>query len=343
MSTPAGAPAPTPENPSGAPAPEPQPTETPPAAPEPSPEPNPAPEGAAAAVPPGTEVTTPTYEPNFMFKVHGQEREFDDWAKGLVKTQEDEAKFRDIMEKVYGIDHIKQDRESLRTQIEQTYTPMQQELTTMNQNIATLEKFVQNGNFDAFFNRLQIPAQQIVDWAAKRVQYEEMTPEQRAEYDRQVQTGEQAVYMGQQNQSLQAQTEQLQYDRRMWELDQHIATPQVMTVAQEYDQRMGPGAFREAVQKFAQYEYTTSQKDLTVAQATEGFMRMAGIMAPSQEPTQQMPAQPGQQTPPPQAQPQAPEKKPVIPQKNGSGLSPTANPPKSIADLRKLSEARSGM
>ena len=28
-----------------------------------------------------TEVETPTFEPNYMFKVHGQEKEFDEWAK----------------------------------------------------------------------------------------------------------------------------------------------------------------------------------------------------------------------------------------------------------------------
>jgi len=281
----------------------------------------------------------PAYEPNYTFKVHGEEREFDEWAKPLVKDEESEKQFREIMEKVYGIDHIKEDREQLRSQTEELQQ-FQQQYQNLTQQLGTLDKFIQNKNFDAFFQKANISEDDILQWAAKRLQYYEMTPEQRAEYDRSVQAQTNEIYYGEQAQTLEQQMQQLKYEQTQFKLDQELAQPGISERVQEYDQLRGePGAFRKAVEERGLYHYYQSGRDIPVEQAVQEVMQIAGMQTQAQSPAPQATpqAQPPQTpTAPPQAQ-----RKPVIPKVGGSGASPVKAGVKSIADLKKLAAARS--
>lgn len=311
---------------------------------QPAPEEQPIEETTVEEQPPVETATEPTgeeapaYEPNFMFKVHGEEKEFDEWARPLVKDEASEKQFREIMEKVHGIDYIKEDREALRTQNEEL-TKVQGDYNHLSQQLGTLDKFIQNKNFDAFFQKTRISEDDVLQWAAKRLQYYEMTPEQRAEHDRSVQAQTEQVYMGEQNQSLQQQMQQLQYQQTQFQLDQQLAQPGIADMVAEYDQRLGQkGAFRQAVEERGLYHYYQSGKDVPVEQAVAEVMQIAGMQVQAQSPAPIAPTQPGLPTPtaPPQAQ-----VKPVIPKVGGSGTSPVKQGVKSIADLKKLAATRS--
>lgn len=282
----------------------------------------------------------PAYEPNLKFKVHGEEKEFDDWAKGLVKDPESEQQFREIMEKVHGIDYIKQDREQLREQL----TEMQEFQTkyhNLEQDINTLDQFIQNKNFDAFFQMTQIKEQDILQWAAKRLQYYEMSPEQRQEYDRAVQAQTNEVYFGQHAQTLEQQMQALKYEQNQFRLDQHLTQPGIADQVAQYDQRLGQGAFRKAVEERGLYHYYQTGQDIPVEQAVQEVMQIAGMQVnnPVQSPAPMGTPQATPQTPP-SAPPQA-QKKPVIPKVQGSGTSPVKPGVRSIEDLKKLAAARS--
>ena len=292
-----------------------------------------------AATTEGTTPTAPAYSPNYKFKVHGEEREFDEWAKPLVKSAEDEKKYREIMEKVYGIDHIKQDREKLRGELG-TVQETAQKYTTLTKNLDRLSQYVSTGNYEAFFQELQIPEEEVLHYAARRLQYRDMTPEQRAQYDRNVQAQREAVNYGQQNHDLQSQMHELKYSQRMFELDQHLASPGVRELVQEYDSSRQAGAFKKLVQDRGIYHFMTSQKDLPVSEVVSEIMQILGRTPQTQPMSAQTTAPQGVSTT--QAQPKAPEKKPVIPAVDGGGASPTKQPIKSMDDIRKLREARAG-
>lgn len=280
----------------------------------------------------------PAYEPNLKFKVHGEEKEFDDWAKGLVKDPESEQQFREIMEKVHGIDYIKQDREQLREQL----TEMQEFQTkyhNLEQDINTLDQFIQNKNFDAFFQMTQIKEQDILQWAAKRLQYYEMSPEQRQEYDRAVQAQMNEVYFGQHAQTLEQQMQALKYEQNQFRLDQQLTQPGIAEKVQQYDQLRGEqGAFRKAVEERGLYHYYQTGQDIPVEQAVQEVMQIIGMQTQAQSPAPMTPPQVGQTPPstPPQVQ-----KKPVIPKVQGSGTSPVKPGVRSIEDLKKLAASRS--
>jgi hypothetical protein len=276
----------------------------------------------------------PAYSPNYKFKVHGEEREFDDWAKGLVKSADDEKKYREIMEKIHGIEHIKQDREKLRGEL----TPLQetaQKYTSITKNLDKLSQYVRTGNYEAFFQELDIPEEEVLHYAARRVQYREMSPEQRASYDRNVQAQREAVTYGQQNQDLQVQMHTLQHQQRMFELDQYLTSPGIKEIVQEYDSGRQAGAFKQLVQDRGVYHYMTSKKDLPATDVVSEIMQILGRTPQTQTTSAQMS---NPQVAPTQAQPKAPEKKPVIPAVDGGGASPARQPIKSMDDIRKIRE-----
>lgn len=279
----------------------------------------------------------PAYEPNFMFKVHGQEKEFDEWARPLVKDEESEKMFREIMEKVHGIDYIKEDRENLRAQNEEL-TQVQEQYNYLSQQLGTLDKFIANKNFDAFFQKTRISEDDVLKWAAKRLQYYEMSPEQRAEYDRSVQAQTNEIYMGEHAQTLEQKMHELEYKQTQFQIDQQLSQPGVADFVAEYDGRLGQGAFRKAVEERGLFHYYQSGKDVPVEQAVQEVMQIAGMQVQAQSPAPMAPTQPGPQTPtaPPQAQ-----SKPVIPKVGGSGTSPVKAGVRSIEDLKKLAAARS--
>ena len=305
-----------------------------------------APEESAAVtdgVESGAEGEGGEYTPNYSFKVHGEEKEFEDWAKGLVKDKETEEKFRDLMTKAYGIDHIKQDRDTLRESVTQLQE-VSQKYETMQSNLDILNEYLNSGNLDSFFKTLNIPEQSIMQWAAKRIQYAEMDPAQRAEYDRAVAAQSQAVLYQHENQNISSQLEQIQHERRMFELDQHLTKPDVSGLVQEYDSRVGkPGAFREAVRERGIFHAHVNNVDIPVEQAVNEVLQMVGMNKGAQATAPNSVTQPMSQGTPGQsvAQPKAPEKKPVIPNVGGKGLSATKPVVKSIADIKRLAEQMS--
>lgn len=292
-----------------------------------------------AATTEGTIPAAPAYSPNYKFKVHGEEREFDDWAKPLVKSAEDEKKYREIMEKVYGIDHIKQDREKLRGELG-TFQETAQKYTAITKNLDRLSQYVRTGNYEAFFQELDIPEEEVLHYAARRLQYREMTPEQRVQYDRNVQAQREAVSYGQQNQDLQSQMHELKHNQRMFELDQYLSGNGIKELVQEYDSGRQAGAFKKLVMDRGIYHYMTSQKDLPVSEVVSEVMQILGKQPQTQTMFAQTTAPQGVSTT--QAQPKAPEKKPVIPAVDGGGASPARQPIKSMDDIRKIREKMAG-
>lgn len=279
----------------------------------------------------------PAYEPNFKYKVLGEEKEFDEWAKKLVKSKEDEDFYRDILTKVHGVDHIKQERDSFREQAN-TLRETQERYQTLTQNLDVLSQYVNNGNLDAFFQSIGITQDQVMQYAMKQLQLSEMTPEQRAEYERATRAQQNEVLLGQQNEQLSTQMQELQHRQRMFELDSFISQPGLNEQVSAFDQRLGQaGAFKQEVINRAVAHYNQTGQDLPVKDAVESVLRVAGISV-GQQTTQMAPSPQG--TPHAAQTKVVPQEKPTIPNTKGSGLSPTKRKISSIEDLKKLAAAR---
>jgi len=276
----------------------------------------------------------PDYEPDYAFTVHGEKREFDDWAKELVKDEESNAFFKDVMNKVHGIEHIKADREQLRTDL----TTEKESRQGLNQSLGNLGHYLKTDNMEAFFRALKIPESQVLRYATQRIQYRDMSAEQRTQYDQNFQGQIDQRDLQQRNENLSAQNNQFLLDARGQEVDLVLSREDISEFANAYDARMGKeGAFRDEVWNRGRMHAAVYQKDISAEDAVNEVLQLVGGPGPQAQPG--IP-QGGQLNPaPPQAMPNPgaqtmPTEKPVIPKVEGSGASPTRPVIKSLKDLR---------
>lgn len=267
------------------------------------------------------------YTPNFKFKVKDKELEFDDFIKPLVKTKDLETKLRDIYEKAHGLDEVKSSRESFKQQAEEYKT----KFSTMEQSLQTLGTYVKKGDFRTFFQALNIPKEQIINYAIQELKYQELPPEQRAAIDMQREQEQALMQATYQNQTLQQQMANLARQQAEFEVSQALAAPEVSSVAQAFDARVGtPGAFRAEVVRRGQYYETVHKISPPASQLVQEILNFVGVPAQTQQGSQA----PSQEMPGPAISNQ---QKPVISSFSGGGAkSPTRKVPTSVDDLRKL-------
>lgn len=268
----------------------------------------------------------PQYTPNYKFKFRSpldpsrqEEREFDEWARPLIKDADTEKRFREIYEKACGLDYVKPNYMKMRENLD----TLKKEHTEITQSLQRLGSFLHEGDYDSFFKTLEIPDEKIFQYVLDKLNYQQLPPEQRQAHDQASTLKQRAYELELQNQQLQQAYQQTQVQARTASLDSALDRPDVKTVAEAFDARVGkPGAFRDEVILRGQLAWQTRGVDLTPEQAVKEVLALAGgSVAPAQSP---------------QPQAQAQQRPPVIPNISGKGSSPARRAPRSIEDLKKL-------
>lgn len=278
-------------------------------------------EGQLSSVP-----AAQAYNPNYKYSVKGYEREFPEWTRALVKDEDTEKRFRDLVAKADGVDFLKGESETLKAE-------NQQMMGVMNQ----VNGMLKSGDLPSFFEALNIPEEAVLKYALEVAQRRQ-DPQAQARYqqDRQAQSAQsqrdaQYQQLAEQNQSLQSQFQQMATQTRTMELNTVLSSPDVASVARSFDERMGKGAFHDEVVKRGIYYFHATGQDIPASQAAQEVMQLIGMQQPQQPQQLQQPFQAGNQG-----------SKPVIPNIQGSGASPTRKVPKSIADLKAMAQAVNG-
>lgn len=276
----------------------------------------------------------PAYQPNYKFKyLDGDgktrvEKEFDELLRPHIKDVEVEKKIRELYEKAAGLDYTKASREKIRLEAETVRAENFETKKALN----ILSTYVQNDDMQSFFESLKIPEDKVLKYALSRIQYRELPPEKRAEYDQMRSTKQRAALLTEENQRLSNQYMEAQSQTRAQQLDGALAESNVSQIAQVFDARIGvPGAFRDEVIKRGQMHWALYKKDLPADQAVKEVLQIVGGQMPA---TPNVPATPGTA----QAH-QSQEKKPIIPNIQGKGTSPAKKLIRSVADLKKLAAA----
>lgn len=279
------------------------------------------------------ETVVPEFKPDFKLKVYDEEKELDDpFLKALIKDADSEKKVKEIAQKYLGFDTVKDRHEKVKTEY-QTYKQQAEPIVNY-YNHAT--NILQKKDYDAFFELLQIPQDDIFRYAVKKAEEQQLPPEQRQQMEYQRQIQREREMLANQNQQLQTQSlTQLQQFRNQ-ELNWVMARPEVHGVAQAFDARNGQGAFRQLVAEKGMAHYAATGKDLSAEQATQEVLKLiGGFVTPTNltgQPAAPMQSQGTQQSAPP----------PVIPNVSGKGTSPVKKKISSLADLKRVShEVRS--
>jgi hypothetical protein len=295
-------------------------------------------------------VVPPAYTPNFKFKYLDAElnkqveKEMDEWVRGYIKDAETEQKFQKLYAKAHGLDAAVQSREKHKGEA----LSLRQEIGDTRKSLNVLSGYVQNGDMQSFFEALKIPEDKVLKYAYERMQYRELSPEQRAAYDGQRDIAAKAQFLEEQNQSMAQHMQSIAVQTRESELSQTLNDPQVAQVAQSFDQRVGmPGAFRNEVIRRGQLYWHQFQKDIPAHQAVNEVLHlMGGLPQPQQAPAPQQEAptaHPNVSSPQGTAalgsHPTPEARRPIIPNIQGSGASPAKKIPRSISDLKKLAQS----
>ncbi len=268
----------------------------------------------------------PVYQPNYKYKVHDQEKEFDEMFRPLVKDAETEKKVREMHEKLFGFEVIKPKYESRTKELES----LKSEYMPIKEGIQELKEHVAAKDFDSFFKGLNIPEKMIFEWVAKKLQYENLSPEEKRRYDSETELRRENQKLSKESKTYQNEAQQALVRARETELQTVLSSPEVNTAMQSFDSRQGKvGAFREAVIRHAQAMYFSTGQDVSAKDAVESLMSLIGGASQAPQPTTTLTVNQQTQTKPP-----------VIPNIKSRGGSPVKKHPTSFAELRAQTQAR---
>jgi hypothetical protein len=283
--------------------------------------------GKLTDVPAGVEAM-PAYQPTFKFKIRDKEKEFDEWIRPVIKDADTEKKVKELYEKAYGLDMVKQDRETVKGELLQA----KEKIASTEKAINLVSEYAANKDWDSFFESLNIPKNEILQYALQLVQREKMPPEQKAQWEASRQAQQEARYYQEQNQALQQSQRQFQVQQREFELSQVLSKPDVSVIAEAYNARTGnPSAFREKVVLIGQ-AHVARGVDISPEQAVQEAVKEIQYFI--QNPGQQAGMQ-GSEAP----KVVQPSSKPTLPNIQGRGTSAIKSTVRSLDDLRNLAKS----
>ncbi len=297
------------------------------------------------------------YKPQLKFKagffnkdskqLEQKEHEIDKKFHGIMKDPESERLVRELHEKAYGLDSVKQRFELTK----QENIDLSQRNQQMTHGISELRGIyqgaVKSGNLhklDQFFEKLQIPQEHILKYALAKIELADMPEAQRNALMGQLQEERKANELAQQREQLTSQTMTQQQEIKTLQLQHTLDRVEVAPMVKAFDDRVGkPGSFEELVRREGEYAFLREGVDLHPSEAVQRVIKNFGLTqgapaatAPVQPPAQaNTPASPGTTT-------IVKRTAPTIPNVNGRSASPLPSKPKSMDDLLKYRKEAHG-
>lgn len=297
----------------------------------------------------------PAYKPNLVFKAGVYNKESKDLEQkdytidpkfaAIMKDPESEKLVRELHEKAYGLDSVKERYNETRGQLTSVSQVNRELQGGINDLRKTYQSAVQTGNWhklDKFFATLQIPQENILKYAMAKVHLGEMPPEQRNAVMGQLEAENRAEALAQQQSQAQQGTQTQAQQMRQLQIEVALNKPEVSALAKAFDDRAGkPGAFMDAVRREGSLAWHSGQ-DIPPHQAVErvienyGLKNGVAIPAAAQTPAATATTSPGK---PALVQ----RTTQTIPNVNGRSTSPIRTPkPKSVEDLLKYRKENYG-
>lgn len=286
----------------------------------------------------GAEATagkSPTaWKPNAKFKADDKEHEIPKELAALIKDEATEKQIVELLQKSYGLDAVKGRAETVRQQRDE----IKGKLSVYDKAIGELQGLYKSNDLDRWMEKLQVDPNKFLKWAYDKVNYSQLTPEQKQARDAEVQTSRRAYDLEQQNAQLQSQNRDTTVQAMQTQLNYEFARPEVNKFQEQFDQKVGkPGAFFEAVKTKGQSAFTLSggQKNMTPSEAIAEVMKDYAGFFKDAGGTQTNPNAPKV------VQPNAAAKN-TIPNVQGKQSSPVGTTkPKNLKELRDLANKMS--
>lgn len=200
----------------------------------------------------------PAYEPNFKFRVRNEEREFDEWARPVIKDKETEEKLRDLYTRAHGLEDVVKNRDELSRQHNHIVGQLTEAGTLLNKGRV----------FDAM-QVLGIPQKAIFQAVIEKLQYDELPADQKRLYDERRQAQMDAERSQSAESEMNRRYQDAILDLRQTQLQTALAEPQVQEVAAGLSKALASRglSFEDLVIREGALEYQLTGRDISVNEA----------------------------------------------------------------------------
>lgn len=265
------------------------------------------------------------WQPNYKFKVHDKEHEFDKFVHGVIKTPEEEKRLREVYEKAYGLDVVKPKYQKAQSD----YQSLNGKHESLISELKQVGDAVRSGDLDTAFKSLNISEDTVYKWVKAKLDEAEMPEHQRQMLNEQRQQAKQAQLLAKENETLRSNWENAQIDMRQRELDLSLGSPSVSPIMSAFDAKFGQGSFMQEVIMTGAMANQMG-KDPSAQELVQQVVAKYGPLLTPQSAVQA--SQPGTQ------QSQA-ARSASLPNIKGSSTTATKAKPRSLADLKKLADS----
>jgi len=288
----------------------------------------------------------PEWTPDYKFKVLDQEHEIPDYIRPVI-TKDNHGEVKEIFEKAYGLSHVKE-RAAKHSEELERLRPVEEKYSKLNENWDYLNGLVQKGDMRTFAETLKLPKQDVLKYALELIEYDNLPPEQKVEYDSRRESDHRLSDLERENQSLRNMGIQNQVQARTQQVNRILERDNIKGIVQDFDARMGEGEFlQEVINHGAMVEARTKNNPngptiLTIDDAVNQVLKKYGSPVQAAG-TQEQDTTTSDAAP----SPVSTKAKPVIPNISAGHKSPAKKVISSLSELReiqqqKAAEARGG-
>ena len=269
----------------------------------------------------------PAYKPDFGYVVLDQKKELPEQVRPLIKSKDDEEYWKTVYRKADGIEHVKSRHEHTKAERDEFRT----KFSDLNSKVEKFQHFAKN-DFGAFLEAAGVTNDQVFDYVKTQLKLQDASPEERLQH-------EQSRKFVVQNYELQQQLSQQEQFSRQLAQQQHennlqLAISGSSNFVNEYEGRLGAGAFRKHVEEYGNTVWATQQKYVSPQEAVEAVASKFKPFFQQQQTSAQSPVSAPTFTPTPS----------VIPSVGkGRNVSHATSSPKSLDDLRALAKSYEGV
>lgn len=224
-----------------------------------------------------TEPVAPEYQPSYKFKAFNEEKEFDEWARPFIKSKDVEDNFRSLYARAHGMEKYKTD-----------FHDVSQKYQGVNQGLDQLREYVAEGDFDSFFKDTNIPMETVWNWVKSKMEYHQMEPAQRQEYDRLTQLQRENRELKKATQSENSRGTEFEVFKREFSLDTMLRSPEYKEIASEVDKTHGDGAFRSFVAQRGEAIELRTGKECSAEMALQDAIKWLGARNTQAAPVNQV-------------------------------------------------------
>lgn len=214
----------------------------------------------------------PAFQPDFKFKAFQKDFEIPEWMRGAIKDADVEKQAKELFERAYGLDLMRPKYEETKTK----YQELDQTHQTIIGNIQEAAQFVNKGEFDRFFEQLNIPEEAVLKYFLNKAKMMELPQEQQQAFQRQKEAERKQEQTARQLEQTQSQGDQRLVEIITAGLQESFARPEVQNFADEFDARFGKkGAFADEVVLRGDW-HLGQGRVVTPSQVVKEVMTLAG-------------------------------------------------------------------